>query len=310
MTDEITVVRQSSGALRGRRRTGALTSGVTKPSSARASRVATIRTTYECDVCGTAPPKWVGRCPDCGAWGSVVEATPPPRRRYARSHRADPGAGPADRDGQRRDRPGPDRPVSPELDRVLGGGLVPGRRRAAGRGAGRRQVDTAARRRPAMGGRRRRGGRTSLGRERRGVGRPRCGCGPSGSAPCTNGSTSPPRPTSPQCSGHLDEVKPGLLVRRLGADASPRPAPTACPAGSPRCGRSPRPRRGGQGARHRDRAGGTRHQGRPGRRPPGARAPGRRRAPVRGRQVLVVAPGPRPEEPLRRGRRGGLLRDA
>src|SRR5688500_15070389 len=34
------------------------------------------RPTYQCDVCGHRPPKWVGRCPDCGEWGSLVEAAP------------------------------------------------------------------------------------------------------------------------------------------------------------------------------------------------------------------------------------------
>ena len=65
-----------------------------------------------------------------------------------------------------------------------------------------------------------------------------------------------------------------------------------------------------QGARHRHRPRRPRHQGRRGRRPARARAPGRRRAALRGRQALVAAAGPRGEEPLRRRRRGGLLRDA
>ncbi|MFD0787994.1 DNA repair protein RadA, partial [Micromonospora azadirachtae] len=33
------------------------------------------RPAYECDACGHQPPKWVGRCPECGEWGSVVEST-------------------------------------------------------------------------------------------------------------------------------------------------------------------------------------------------------------------------------------------
>ena len=28
---------------------------------------------YRCAACGYASPKWLGRCPDCGAWGSVAQ---------------------------------------------------------------------------------------------------------------------------------------------------------------------------------------------------------------------------------------------
>ena len=51
-----------------------------------------------------------------------------------------------------------------------------------------------------------------------------------------------------------------------------------------------------------------RHQGRLDRRPPGARARRRRGAPLRGRPQLPVPDGPGDEEPLRPGRRGRLLR--
>ena len=33
------------------------------------------RAAYECDACGHRPPKWVGRCPECGEWGSIVDST-------------------------------------------------------------------------------------------------------------------------------------------------------------------------------------------------------------------------------------------
>ncbi len=77
------------------------------------------RTAFACDDCGHEAPRWLGRCPGCGAWGTLADAGPagaglsevpsvvrladlgseaPPRR--------DTGIG--------------------ELDRVLGGGLVPG----------------------------------------------------------------------------------------------------------------------------------------------------------------------------------------
>jgi DNA repair protein RadA/Sms len=83
------------------------------------------RPSYRCDECGYGAAKWVGRCPECQAWGSVVELTTAPSalRRVA--------AGPVS---------APARPISEiaveaararptglaELDRVLGGGLVPG----------------------------------------------------------------------------------------------------------------------------------------------------------------------------------------
>ena len=33
----------------------------------------TVRTAYACTECGAASPRWVGRCPACGAWNSLVE---------------------------------------------------------------------------------------------------------------------------------------------------------------------------------------------------------------------------------------------
>jgi DNA repair protein RadA/Sms len=85
-----------------------------------------LRTVYRCQECGTASPKWVGRCPGCGEWSSLVEEV-----EEARPSSAPPAA-----------TKDVDRPVSiaevdagewdhrptgvAELDRVLGGGLVPG----------------------------------------------------------------------------------------------------------------------------------------------------------------------------------------
>ncbi|MEW5790290.1 MAG: DNA repair protein RadA [Pseudomonadota bacterium] len=34
------------------------------------------KTIYVCDACGATSPKWLGRCPDCGAWNSLVESLP------------------------------------------------------------------------------------------------------------------------------------------------------------------------------------------------------------------------------------------
>lgn len=80
------------------------------------------RPAYRCAECGWEAAKWVGRCGECQAWGSVAETA------VVRSAAA---AGPVS---------SPAVPISqvsvaesgcresgvPELDRVLGGGLVPG----------------------------------------------------------------------------------------------------------------------------------------------------------------------------------------
>src|SRR5229473_7491895 len=31
------------------------------------------KTVYCCQECGSQQPKWMGKCPDCGKWGSLVE---------------------------------------------------------------------------------------------------------------------------------------------------------------------------------------------------------------------------------------------
>ena len=89
--------------------------------------MARTHTHYLCQGCGYQTPRWMGRCPDCGQWGGLLE------ERVA-----------ADRRGVAR--PGPSSRLEPpmpitavdtralhrvscglaEMDRVLGGGLVPG----------------------------------------------------------------------------------------------------------------------------------------------------------------------------------------
>jgi len=81
---------------------------------------------YECQQCGHQSARWLGRCPDCGTWGSLTEVP-------AAAGTAVEGGRPAGRAAaavplaqvagveQRRRRTG-----IGELDRVLGGGLVPG----------------------------------------------------------------------------------------------------------------------------------------------------------------------------------------
>ncbi len=82
---------------------------------------------YCCQTCGYQTPKWMGKCPDCGTWDSIVE-----ERSAARSFR----------DAHRSLKNQQSTPVAidsieletenrlltdiREFDRVLGGGLVPG----------------------------------------------------------------------------------------------------------------------------------------------------------------------------------------
>ncbi len=85
-------------------------------------------TRYVCQACGYEAPRWMGRCPDCGGWNTMVEeAMPTPvkarvPRRMAEGASADPvplSAVPLEAEA---------RLVTgvAELDRVLGGGIVPG----------------------------------------------------------------------------------------------------------------------------------------------------------------------------------------
>ncbi|HSQ73968.1 MAG TPA: DNA repair protein RadA [Bacteroidota bacterium] len=81
---------------------------------------------YVCQACAYESPRWVGRCPNCNAWNSFVEE----------AH----ASGPSQKQGRRKVRGDTpvvitDIPVAaeprittniPELDRVLGGGIVPG----------------------------------------------------------------------------------------------------------------------------------------------------------------------------------------
>jgi DNA repair protein RadA/Sms len=84
-------------------------------------RSATPRATYLCGECGWETSKWVGRCGECQAWGSLAERGP------TGMTGAGPVSGPAVPIGQVPLEESRSRTCGvPELDRVLGGGLVPG----------------------------------------------------------------------------------------------------------------------------------------------------------------------------------------
>ena len=78
---------------------------------------------FRCSECGWSTTKWVGRCGECQAWGSVEEVAAPKRLSLVPgkvTHNATP-IGSVDLNAAKA------RPTGiEELDRVLGGGLVPG----------------------------------------------------------------------------------------------------------------------------------------------------------------------------------------
>jgi DNA repair protein RadA/Sms len=87
------------------------------------------RTLHVCTACGHESAKWHGRCPGCGEWNTLVEEKPRPPSAC--------GGGSLSRGAAKPLRPvalaDVDAPAVPrlvtgigELDRVLGGGLVPG----------------------------------------------------------------------------------------------------------------------------------------------------------------------------------------
>jgi DNA repair protein RadA/Sms len=83
------------------------------------------RAAFRCEECGYAAAKWVGRCPECQAWGSVLEKSAAPAG--LRAVAAGPVSAPARPIGQVDVAAARARPTGvAELDRVLGGGLVPG----------------------------------------------------------------------------------------------------------------------------------------------------------------------------------------
>lgn len=84
------------------------------------------KTRYLCESCGNESPKWEGQCSSCGEWNSVVEA---PREAATPTNRHWSGASAAA--AQELSRVSTDEAPrlalsSPEVNRVLGGGVVPG----------------------------------------------------------------------------------------------------------------------------------------------------------------------------------------
>ena len=90
-----------------------------------------IKTMYFCNNCGAESPKWVGKCPACGEWNTFVEEKVAAKPTKTMTAFGD------DESGKKRSTPIKISDVktentpriqlpSGELNRVLGGGLVPG----------------------------------------------------------------------------------------------------------------------------------------------------------------------------------------
>ena len=90
-----------------------------------------VKTMYFCNNCGAESPKWVGKCPACGEWNTYVEEKVAAKPAKTMTSFGD------DSDGKKRITPikiseikteNQPRILLPsgELNRVLGGGLVPG----------------------------------------------------------------------------------------------------------------------------------------------------------------------------------------
>ncbi len=77
---------------------------------------------YSCSECGYSTGRWLGRCPSCASFGTLVEEGPPPGASNGNSAAPRPLLKLAEVEANEADRI----PTGvAELDRVLGGGLVP-----------------------------------------------------------------------------------------------------------------------------------------------------------------------------------------
>lgn len=76
---------------------------------------------FICQQCGAIVPKWLGRCPECSSWNSIVEEAVPPEKNIAQEYKKPELLEKIDYSEDERILTAID-----ELDRVLGGGIVPG----------------------------------------------------------------------------------------------------------------------------------------------------------------------------------------
>ncbi|MEZ0483705.1 DNA repair protein RadA [Fibrella aquatica] len=93
--------------------------------------MAKIRTSYFCQSCGHQSPKWLGRCPSCGEWNTIVEEVVQKDEPDKGSWRVTSGpakiaAKPKAIHAINYEEQPRTLTVDGELNRVLGGGIVPG----------------------------------------------------------------------------------------------------------------------------------------------------------------------------------------
>lgn len=76
---------------------------------------------FVCQQCGAIVPKWMGRCPECSSWNSIVEEAVLPEKKFTREYKR-----PELLDSINYSEDERILTSIEELDRVLGGGIVPG----------------------------------------------------------------------------------------------------------------------------------------------------------------------------------------
>src|SRR3972149_1514818 len=100
--------------------------------------VARVKVEFACTACGTSSPKWVGKCPGCGEWNTLVEeAVASPSAPRPRAGMPDfPAARPVRLTEVAETASTRTSCGIGEFDRVLGGGVVPASATPRGGGPG------------------------------------------------------------------------------------------------------------------------------------------------------------------------------
>jgi DNA repair protein RadA/Sms len=87
--------------------------------------VAKVKVEYACTACGASSPKWVGKCPGCGEWNTLVEEVSTPGPKYRGGAAADfPVSRPVRLTEVAETAAARTRCGIGEFDRVMGGGVV------------------------------------------------------------------------------------------------------------------------------------------------------------------------------------------
>ncbi len=87
--------------------------------------MAKVKVEYACTSCGFTSPKWLGKCPDCGKWGSLVEEAVADEPKYRVASVELPAGKPVRLADVAETASSRSSTGIGELDRVMGGGVVP-----------------------------------------------------------------------------------------------------------------------------------------------------------------------------------------